>query len=183
MSDQHPHEESPPISIRKKDYDKLKAERDEYLNGWKRCRADYENLQKEMKKSRSEFADWANEQVLVRLLPAYDQFEVALSYLPELHLQTPEDQKAFENWVIGLQAIRALWSEAGKDLGLEKIETNGAFDPNMHEAVSEEVSDTVPEGEIIRATVNGYRLNDKIVRCAKVVVSKGMESVDESISQ
>lgn len=172
MTEKKDQNESERVTIKSEELEKLKAERAEYLEGWKRAKADYENLQKETERERAEFADWANEQVLLRLLPAYDQFEVAMSFTPELKLDTPEDQKAFENWTIGLEAVRSLWKDAGKDFGLDKIDAAGTFNPELHEAVGEEESDSVPPGEIIRVTSNGYRLNGRVIRCAKVVLSK-----------
>jgi molecular chaperone GrpE len=168
------------ITVRKKDYQRLKDERDEYLNGWKRAKADYENLLKETKKHRAEFAEWANEQVLMRLLPALDQFEVALHFTPDLDSVPAHERRSFETWITGLEAVRTLWQEAAKDLGLDKISVSGTFNPEIHEAVGHETSDTVPAGDVIRATVNGYRLNGKIVRCAKVIVSKGSERQSSS---
>lgn len=157
----------------KKDaYEEMKKQRDEYLEGWKRAKADYENLVKETEKARSEYATWANEQVLLQFLPAIDQFEVAMQFIPELKLDAPEDQKAFENWIIGLEAVRSLWKDAAKELGLQKIETRGEMNPELHEAVGEEEHQTIPKGQIIRATVNGWMLDDKVIRCAKVIVSK-----------
>lgn len=158
------------------DLSKLKAERDEYLEGWKRAKADYENLTRETERKRSEFADWATERVLTQLIPALDQYEVALRFTPKLDGIPEDQQRPFENWIIGLEAVRALWWDAAKDLGLEMVRATGAFDPAIHEAVGEEESDSVPAGEIIRATVNGYALKGKLIRPAKVIVSKSVGS-------
>jgi molecular chaperone GrpE len=152
--------------------EELKEKCEEYLVGWKRAKADYENLQKETEQNKKEYADWAKEECLLRLLPAIDQYEVALHFTPELDLQSEKDQKIFDNWMIGLEAVRSLWQEAAKDLGLEKIPVKGKLDPEIHEAVGEEKSEDVPEGEIIRVTVNGYKIGDKVIRCAKVIISK-----------
>jgi molecular chaperone GrpE len=152
--------------------EELKRRCDEYLEGWKRAKADYENLKKETEAARGAFAEWAKEDCLLRLLPAIDQFEVALQFTPELDLESDKDKKAFENWMIGLQAVRSLWEEAANDLGLEKVATAGKFDPNVHEAVGEEEDGDVPPGEIVRATVNGYKINGNVIRPAKVILSK-----------
>ena len=152
--------------------EELRKKCEEYLDGWKRAKADYENLQKETEEKRKEFTEWAKKDCLLRLLPAIDQYEVALHFTPELDLQSGKDQKAFDNWMIGLEAVRSLWQEAAHELGLEKISTKGKLDQEIHEAVGEEKSNNVPSGEIIRTTVNGYRINGKVIRCAKVIISK-----------
>jgi molecular chaperone GrpE len=154
--------------------DVVKKERDEYLCGWRRAKADYENLVKETQRAKEEYVKYANEQALLRLLPAIDQFDVALSFAPALDAIPADARRPFENWITGLEAVRSLWMDASKDLGLEKIRTNGPFDPSIHEAVSEEASAEVRPGEIVRATVNGWMLNGKVIRAAKVIVSKNV---------
>ncbi|MCW1892425.1 MAG: nucleotide exchange factor GrpE [Candidatus Uhrbacteria bacterium] len=158
------------------DISKLTAERDEYLDGWKRAKADYDNLVRDTERKRSEFADWATERVLTQLIPALDQYEVALKFTPALDAIPVDQRRPFENWIVGLEAVRSLWWDAAKDLGLERVRITGAFDPTLHEAVGEESSDTVPAGEIIRATMNGYLLKGKLIRPAKVVVSKSVDA-------
>ncbi len=150
----------------------LKKERDEYLSGWRRAKADYENLLRDTQRAKEEYVKFANEQALLRLLPAIDQYDVALSFAPSFDVIPQAAVKPFENWMIGLEAVRSLWIEAARELGLEKIAVTGVFNPNLHEAVGDEVSETVPAGQIIRATVNGWTLNGKVIRAAKVIVSK-----------
>ncbi|MBD3251074.1 nucleotide exchange factor GrpE, partial [Candidatus Uhrbacteria bacterium] len=81
------------------DIEMLTKERDEYLDGWKRAKADYENLVKETERKKAEYIDWSREQILISLLPAFDQYEVAMQHQPELQLNREADQKAYENWV------------------------------------------------------------------------------------
>ena len=158
------------------DISKIKAERDEYLEGWKRAQADYQNLVRETEAKRSEFADWATERVLMQLIPALDQYEVALRFTPSLDAIPQDQRRPFENWIVGLEAVRSLWWDAAKDLGLEAVRTTGAFDPAIHEAVGAEASEAVPAGEIVRTTMNGYALKGKLIRPAKVIVSKSVNS-------
>ncbi|MFA5129501.1 MAG: nucleotide exchange factor GrpE [Patescibacteria group bacterium] len=156
-------------------FEKIIAERDEYLAGWKRAKADYDNLVKESDRKRGEYADWATEQVLSKLLPAIDQYDVALQFAPSFDVIPEQNRKAFDLWLTGLKAVQALWIDAAKELGLERVRTEGEFDPTIHEAVSEEQNETIPSGQIIKATMNGYTLKGKVIRCAKVIVSKGTE--------
>jgi molecular chaperone GrpE len=171
-SEQDPLEEAGPASSADDDLVSiLKKERDEYLCGWRRAKADYENLVKETQRSKEEYVKYANEQALLRLLPAIDQYDVALSFVPDMDAIPAESRRPFENWLMGLEAVRSLWIEAAKELGLEKVRVSGSFNPSIHEAVGEEKSESVSSGEIVRATVNGWMLNGKLIRPAKVIVS------------
>lgn len=152
---------------------KIIAERDQYLEGWKRAQADYKNIVKETDQKRGEFADWATERVLTQLIPALDQYEVALRFTPSLDVVPVDQRRAFENWIVGLEAVRSLWWKEMQELGLEQVLTSGVFDPSLHEAVGEESHETIPEGQIIRAMMNGYLLKGKLIRPAKVILSKG----------
>lgn len=152
---------------------KLQQERDEYLAGWKRAQADYANLQKEMDKARKEYAKYASEECLMKLLPAIDQYLVALRFQPSLDgIANTDERRKFETWVTGLQAVATLWEQAAKECGLEQVASTGPLDPSQHEAVGEEASDTVPSGEIIRIAETGWKLNGKLLRPAKVIISK-----------
>lgn len=145
---------------------------DEYLAGWKRAQADYANLKKDTEREKSEFAKYANERLLHELLPAVDQFETALAFTPDLSTLPEDDQKRLKNWLIGIHAVRSLWEGAFKGIGLEKVPTTGTFDPQLHEAVGNETSETAPKGEITKTMQDGWRLNGKLLRPAKVIISQ-----------
>lgn len=144
----------------------------EYLAGWKRAQADYANLKKEVEQERRDFAKYANERLLSHLLPAIDQYEIALHFAPLFDDAPEEIKKKFDNWFAGIKAVRGMWESAFKDIGLEKVPTDQLFDPVMHEAVAEEEQEGKATGEIIRVTQAGWRLHGKILRHAKVVISK-----------
>ena len=146
---------------------------EEYLNGWKRAQADYANAQKEMEKARQDYAKYASEECLVKLLPAIDQFLVALRFQPSLDaIPERDDRRPFENWITGLNAVASLWEQAAKELGLEQVPAKGPLNPAQHEAVSTEESADVPPGHIIRVAEAGWILNGKLLRPAKVVVAQ-----------
>ncbi len=145
---------------------------EEYLAGWKRAQADYQNVKKEMERERADMMSRANERLLERLLPVLDQFALAMQFLPDVE-QLPEDVRPkWKNWVIGLAAIQTQWMQTAAAEGLEPIPTEGAFDPHLHEAVSEEASDTVGAGNIIRTMQTGWKLHGQVLRHARVVVAK-----------
>lgn len=145
---------------------------EEYLAGWKRAQADYANLKRQTDKEKAEFALYANENLLEKLLPAIDQFEMALTFRPELKNLQDEDQKKLSNWMNGLDAVRTSWESVFKEIGLEKILTDGTFDPLVHEAVTEEADADAEDGKIIRCLQAGWRLNGKLLRPARVTVAK-----------
>ncbi len=152
--------------------DDVLAKCEEYLAGWKRAQADYANLKKETENERREFAKYANERLLSSLLPAIDQYETALHFVPTFEAAPEEIKKKFDNWLVGMKAVRSMWESAFKDIGLEKVPIDGAFDPNLHEAIAEEAAEGHAPGTIIRVTQYGWRLNGKVLRPAKVVIAK-----------
>lgn len=144
------------------------AKCDEYLSGWKRAQADYQNLKKDMEREKGEYAKYANERLLSDLLPALDQFALALQHMPS----EGADQKVWNNWLTGIKAVQSLWEQAAKVQGLERIDTSGVFDPQKHEAVGSEEAEGKESGSIIRVMQEGWSLNGKIIRPAKVIIAK-----------
>lgn len=146
---------------------------EEYLAGWKRAQADYANLKKDMEREKAEFAKFANVRLLSDLLPAFDQFDVALAHLPDLSTLEEKDRDRIQQWITGIVAVRSVWDAALRSCGAEPVPTTGAFDPSVHEAVGQEPSDAIPEGEIIRAVETGWTLHGRLIRSARVIISKG----------
>lgn len=141
---------------------------EEYLAGWKRAQADYQNLRKELDREKAECMHYAHEQLLSFLLPAFDQFSTAMQHLPA----DMTDQKAWENWVKGLKAVQSLWDQGMKSVDLARIPTDGAFDPALHDAAGEEVVDEKSPGDIVRVVVDGWKWKGKVLRPARVIVAK-----------
>jgi|WetSurMetagenome_2_1015567.scaffolds.fasta_scaffold121304_2 molecular chaperone GrpE (heat shock protein) len=154
------------------DCEKYKAEADEFKSGWQRALADYKNLQNEITARRSEWAQMSERQILDEFIPVYENFKTAFYHHPELD-ETDEKHKLFKNWIDGIGYIRKQFAEIFKQHNIEEIITVGEkFDPNLHEAVGEE---TVPDreaGMILREVSGGYLMGGKVIRPAKVVVSK-----------
>ena len=124
---------------------------EEYLNNWKRERADFLNYKKDEVKRLSEFAKFANEAVLSEVMELMDDLETA--------------SKDIEN--PGLNQIVKKFEEFLKKHNIERIDTKGAFDPLLHEAVStEEGGDKIEE---VRA---GYTMHGKVIRPARVKIIK-----------
>lgn len=153
----------------------LKAQCEEYLAGWRRAQADYLNLQRERDRDRADSMKYANTQLLQSLLPALDQFAIALRFLPDTTKLPEADRKTWESWLVGIRAVQTLWDQAAIGAGLERIPVTGAFDPMLHEAVSQEAAEGLASGTIKRVIQDGWRLHGKVLRPAQVVVVSDQE--------
>jgi molecular chaperone GrpE len=152
--------------------EELQAKCDEYLAGWKRAQADYQNLKKDGEREKAEFAKYANERLLSDLLPALDQFAFALRHIPDTSGLPEDEKKKWDNWLQGIKAVQTLWEQAAKAQGLERIKTDSVFDPIKHEAVGEEEAESKESGSIIRVMQDGWMLHGKVLRPSKVIVAK-----------
>lgn len=155
------------------DFETLQRQRDEYLAGWKRAQADYANLAKDTEKFRADCVKYAAERTLTKLLPAIDQLELALRERPSVGASPEPERRQIATWMAGLEAVRQLWETTAADLGLERVKAAGRLDPSIHEAAAEEAHASVPPGEIIKTVTDGWKLNGKLIRPARVVVSQG----------
>jgi len=138
-------------------------QRDEYLLLSKRLKADFINLKKENEEKMQKTREFANEMIIMQMLPVLDSMELALKH-------TPEELKE-NDWVKGILSVKSQLDGIFKNYGVKKIVSVGEkFDPNLHEAVSQEDSDK-GEDIILEELQAGYTLKDKVIRPAKVKVS------------
>lgn len=145
--------------------ERLKKQVEENLAGWKRARADYDNLKKDIAKERAEFINFANVNLLMELLPIMDNFRAAFNSVPE------NDKKSA--WVVGLGHIKKQFEDFLKNNGVEQIKTVGEkFDPELHEAVGREKIENQEADVIIKEVKAGYKLHGKVIQAAKVVVNE-----------
>lgn len=144
--------------------EQLKAQCDEYLNGWKRAKADYSNLKKETNEKQKSFFDLANSALIREVLPVYDNLKKAVSLAPA---------EQGNSWVEGVKAIKKQFADFLKNYGIEEIKTVGEkFNPEFHEAVSKEKKEGVESDIIISEISSGYLMKGKVLAPAKVVVSE-----------
>lgn len=137
----------------------------ELKNLLQRLQADFENYRKRTQKEKEEFGRYLNEDLILQILPVLDNFKLAVKHLPK-ELEQNE-------WVHGIWHIEKQLEQVLCDQGVSAIGNLGeTFDPNLHEAVKE-ISSKHPEGQIIEVTQTGYRIADRVIRPAKVVVSQG----------
>lgn len=139
---------------------------EEYLQGWQRARADYDNLKRETESRSKDWIDIGTMRVVNELIPVYSNFKLAVDHIPP-------DQKEVA-WVQGVIYIKKNLEDLFTDLGLEIIKTVGEqFDEKLHYAISEEESnDDSPSGIILKESSVGFKKGDKVITTAKVVVKK-----------
>ena len=131
-----------------------------------RLMAEFENFRRRSAKEQLELIETANGKLLEKLSEVQDNFERAFA-----SENKAQDLEAFEK---GMQMIYNQFAKILTDAGLEQIDPTGAeFDPNMHEALMQQPSETVPEGHVVTVFQKGYKLKNKILKTAKVIVSSG----------
>ena len=140
----------------------LERERDEYLADLKRVAAEFDNFRKRIARDQEAQSARAHEKLVKELLPVLDDLERALVAAEE-----HEEAKLEE----GVRLVhRELRSALGKE-GLVEIETDGIFDPHVHEALLTQPSEQA-DGAILEVIQKGYRLGDRVLRPARVVISQ-----------
>lgn len=144
----------------------LQADLDRFRDLALRSQADFENYKKRSAREKEEAIKYANSSLLERLVGIIDNFELGLAAAKEQGADSP----IYSGMVLVQKQLSDLLAESG----LQPIEAEGkTFDPNVHEAIAHEPSDQFPEGIVVRQTRRGYRLKDRLLRPAKVVVSSG----------
>ena len=131
-----------------------------------RLMAEFDNFRRRSAKEQLELIETANGKLLEKLSEVQDNFERAFA-----SENKAKDLEAFEK---GMQMIYNQFAKILTDAGLEQIDPTGAeFDPNCHEALMQQPSETVPEGHVVTVFQKGYKLKNKILKTAKVIVSSG----------
>ena len=145
--EEKPAEENPP------------APDDAYL----RLAADFDNYRKRVAREHSELTARANERLVNELLPVLDDLERALEAAAE-----HEEAKLEE----GVQLVHRSLAALLERHGLTEIATEGAFDPHVHEALLAQPAEGAEEGSVLQVLQKGYRLGDKVLRPARVIVAE-----------
>lgn len=143
----------------------LKSELDQAKRDFLYLRADFDNYKKSVIKERSDLIKYGCERVFVEVLGVLDNFDRAL----ELEL-SPDNLASFKE---GLLLTANEFKKVLENFGVRGLESQGvAFDPNIHEALSSEETDALPPGHIFRVFKKAYKLHDRVIRPAQVVVAK-----------
>ena len=143
----------------------LKKEAREYLEGWKRTKADFENYKKDEKRRMDEFAFLLKADLILKILPILDSFEEALKSVP------PKEKES--NWVVGILKIKEQLENFLKQEEVKEIDALGKdFDPFYHEAVGEAVGKKEQKDKVIRVLQKGYKIGERVIRPARVYIGK-----------
>ncbi len=140
---------------------------EEYLNGWKRALADYDNLKKELTAQRAFMHQSVVERVGEQLIPILDNFDQALKFKP-----SGLDDKV-ESWLQGVLHVRTQLESVMREMGVDPFGSVGeAFDPYRHEAASQQEASESPSGIILEVIQRGWKRGEHILCPAKVIISK-----------
>jgi molecular chaperone GrpE len=143
------------------------AKADEHWDRLLRTTADLENFKKRAAREKTEAAQFANASLLQKLLPILDNFEMA-----QMAAQSVQGD-SLASLQAGVAMIQQQLKTILTDSGLEEIDASGKpFDPTLHEAVSQQESIEVPENHIVQQIRKGYKLRDRLLRPASVIVAK-----------
>jgi molecular chaperone GrpE len=140
-----------------------KAKAEGYLAKWQRAEADLINYRRRAEQEKEEIGKFANTGLMLSLLPALDDLERAFGSVP--------DDLAASSWLDGIRLIEQKLRASLESQGLSEIKALGEpFDPNFHEAVMQGKGE---EGMVIEELQKGYKLLDRVIRPARVVVGNG----------
>ena len=128
--------------------------------------AEFQNYKRRSDKDKVEYRQYANQNLLKRLLDVLDSFDAGFKAIPAKFNKEP--------WVEGMRAVERQLLQILEQEGVTPIEAQGKqFDPNFHEAILYEPSDGASEGEILQELQRGYMLQDRVLRPTRVQVAKG----------
>jgi len=141
--------------------DQVTRERDDYLDALQRLKAEFDNYRKRTAREQSDLSTRAALRLVKELLPVLDDLERALAAAEQHEEAKLED---------GVRLVHRSLVEALQREGLAEIETDGAFDPNVHEAMLAQPSEDRQSGDVLDVLQKGYRIGDKVLRPARVIV-------------
>lgn len=140
---------------------KIAEANDRYM----RLMAEFDNFRRRSAKEQLDLIEVANGKLLEKFADVWENFDRAFA---------AENKGDFASFEKGMQMIQTQFVKVLTDAGLEQIDPTGAeFDPNCHEALMQQPSETVPEGNVVTVFQKGYKLKNKILKTAKVIVSSG----------
>ena len=143
------------------------AKADESWERLLRTTADFDNFKKRAAREKIEAAQYASFSLIQKLLPVLDNFEMALTAA-----QSAQSDK-LASLQSGVVMIQQQLKSALAEAGLEEIDATGKpFDPNFHEAISQQESTEVPEGNVLQQLRKGYKLKERLLRPATVIIAQ-----------
>lgn len=141
-----------------------RAEAEDFKDRWLRSQAEFANARKRMEKQRLDTYTNATVNVMDKLLPIVDDFDRAMENLPE--------EIIGHSWLEGIQLVQRKLLATLENFNVQPIEALGEpFDPNMHEAITQEPTDEYESGAVCRVLQTGYKIGDRVIRPSLVVVA------------
>lgn len=147
----------------------MKNKADEYLDGWKRTQAEFENYRKRQAESGKDLLKYATENIILQIIPVLDNFHLATEHIPA-------DQRG-GGWAIGIMHIQKQLENVLAENGIEEIPATigDTFDPAAHEAIEDKECLHCKDkkdfkNKIKKVVLKGYKIGEKIIRPARVVV-------------
>jgi molecular chaperone GrpE len=160
----------PPASVSVEELEKIKsraAQADEFWDRLLRQTAEFDNYRKRMARDRQEAVQFANQALLQNLVTVLDHFEAAINAANQAK------ESSLESFKSGMNLIHSQLKSVLTETGLEEINAqNQTFNPSWHEAVSQKETAEAPEGQVVEQLRKGYKLRERLLRPAMVVVAK-----------
>ena len=142
------------------------AKADENWDRLLRTTADFDNFKKRAAREKQDAIKFANESLLQKFIPILDNFDMAFAAVQN-------EQGGQSSLRTGINMVLQQFKSALLEAGLEEVDAVGKpFDPNLHEAVSEQETSEVPEGHVAQQLRKGYKYRERLLRPATVVVAK-----------
>ena len=151
--------------------DEARAEIGDLSERLLRLQADFENFRKRAQREKDEARQFANQNLIEKQLPILDNFEMALAAAKDADPALRDGVQMIYDQLLGML----------RDSGVETIDATGeGFDPNLHEAISQQETTEAEPGTVVEQVQRGYRLHERLVRPARVVVAKAPEAAEQS---
>ena len=161
--------EAEDIEALKKALTEERAKAEKYLESWKRAQADFTNYKRWSEQEKEEATRFVNSVLILSLLPVLDDLERAVDSVPPRLAKLP--------WVEGIRLILRKFQTSLEAQGLSQIKALGEpFDLHLHEAIRQ---DKGKEGIVVEEVQKGYKLHDRVIRPATVVVGNGEEEPEK----
>jgi molecular chaperone GrpE len=143
------------------DVEEVKRQRDEYLDALQRLKAEFDNYRKRTARDQEQLVARAHERLAKELLPVLDDLERAIAAAEE------HEEAQLEE---GVRLVHRSLVDALEKEGVSEIDTDGQFDPHVHEALLSQPDDEKESGAILDVLQKGYRIGDRVLRPARVIV-------------
>lgn len=158
------------VTISEVELEALNKELGECKDKYLRVLAETENARKRMQREKHELVQYAVQNVIVEFLSPIDHMENALKYAEQMSDEV-------KHWAVGFQMILNQFKDVLSANGIEPFASEGQiFDPHWHEAIETIETDTAAPGVIVKESLRGYKMADRVIRPARVTVAKELPS-------